>query len=178
MIVIVMGVSGSGKSSLGQALAAKMDWTFIEGDDRHPAANRAKMAAGIPLSDADRWPWLDALAAEATRIEAEGGTPVLACSALRRAYRERLRASGSHVCFLHLTGPRETIAGRMAKRTGHYMPLALLDSQLATLEPAAADEMDVWTLPIDAPVEQIAEKVAAAFTSTTSIGSPLLNISR
>ena len=141
-----MGVSGCGKSSLGAALATTLALPFTDADDLHPAANRAKMAAGQPLTDADRWPWLQAVGAV---LASNAG--VVACSALRRAYRDRLRDAAGPVQFLHLVAPREVIAERLAARRGHFMPLALLDSQLATLEPLAPAEG--WTLNVNGPQE-------------------------
>jgi carbohydrate kinase (thermoresistant glucokinase family) len=144
MRLVVMGVSGCGKSSLGAALATALVLPFTDADDLHPAANRAKMAAGQPLTDNDRWPWLQAVGAV---LAAEAG--VVACSALRQAYRDRLRAAAGPVQFLHLVAPREVIAERLAARRGHFMPIALLDSQLATLEPLAPGEG--WTLEVSGP---------------------------
>lgn len=141
-----MGVSGCGKSSLGAALAAALALPFTDADDLHPAANRAKMAAGQPLTDADRWPWLQAVGAVLA-----GGAGMVACSALRRTYRDRLREAAGPVQFLHLVAPRKVIAKRLATRQGHFMPLALLDSQLATLEPLAPGEG--WTLEVSGPQE-------------------------
>ena len=155
MIVVVMGVCGSGKTSVGRLIAQRMDWRFIEGDDLHPEANRQKMAAGTPLSDDDRWPWLDRIAGEMRRIHKEGGSMVVACSALRRAYRDRLRGCGADVRFLHLTGSSELLRVRMEQRRGHFMPPGLLDSQLATLEPADAAET-VHDLDIAEDVETLA----------------------
>ena len=136
MIVVVMGVSGCGKSTVGEALAASLGWRFLDADDFHPPANVAKMAAGTPLVDEDRWPWLDRLAAEMRAINAGGGDAVLACSALRQAYRDRLAAAGD-VRFVHLAGDLPTIAARLASRQHRYMPQSLLASQFATLEPPA-----------------------------------------
>jgi carbohydrate kinase (thermoresistant glucokinase family) len=136
MIVVVMGVSGCGKSTVGEALAATLGWRFLDADDFHPPANVAKMAAGTPLADADRWPWLDRLAAEMRAINAAGGHAVLACSALRQAYRDRLAAAGD-VHFVHLAGDLPTIAARLEARQHRYMPPTLLASQFATLEPPA-----------------------------------------
>ena len=153
MIVVLMGVSGSGKTVVGQALAAELGWPFFDGDDFHPPANVAKMAAGIPLTDLDRAPWLDRLAAEMGAIERAGGSAVLACSALKAAYRDRLAIAGD-VRFVHLKGDRATIASRVAARTGHYMPAALVDSQFAALEPPA-DAIDIDV------VLPVAEQVAA-----------------
>ena len=143
MIVVLMGVSGSGKTVVGQALAAELGWPFFDGDDFHPPANVAKMAAGTPLDDADRWPWLDRLASEMAAVNARGGNAVLACSALRQAYRDRLCRAGD-VRFVHLEGDPETIAARLAARSHRYMPPTLLASQFATLEaPADAIVVDV-----------------------------------
>jgi gluconokinase len=136
MIVVVMGVSGCGKSTVGEALAESLGWRFLDADDFHPPANVAKMAAGTPLVDEDRWPWLDRLAAEMRAINAGGGDAVLACSALRQAYRDRLAAAGD-VHFVHLAGDLPTIAARLAARQHRYMPQSLLASQFATLEPPA-----------------------------------------
>jgi gluconokinase len=146
MRLVVMGVSGCGKSSLGTALAAALALPFTDADDLHPATNRAKMAAGQPLTDADRWPWLKAVG---TVLAANAG--VVACSALRRSYRDRLRDTAGPVQFLHLVAPREVIAERLAAPRGHFMPLALLDSQLATLEPVTPAEG--WTLNVNGPQE-------------------------
>jgi gluconokinase len=143
VIVVVMGVSGSGKTVVGQALAAELGWPFFDADDFHPEANVAKMAAGTPLTDDDRWPWLDRLAAEMAVIDKRGGNAVLACSALRQVYRERISRAGD-VRYVHLAGDHDTIAARLAARTHHYMPPSLLASQLATLEaPADAIVSDV-----------------------------------
>ena len=140
-LVVVMGVAGCGKSTVGAALAGRLAKPFLDADDYHPPANVEKMSHGIPLTDADRWPWLDRLA-EALRAHAEtAGMAIAACSALRRAYRERLVATaGESILFVFLQGSRDIIAKRMAARTDHFMPTALLDSQFATLEPPATDE--------------------------------------
>jgi carbohydrate kinase (thermoresistant glucokinase family) len=157
-VVVVMGVSGSGKSTVARLLAQRLGWELQEGDDLHPAANVAKMAAGHPLTDEDRWPWLDKVAGW-IRAHTSSGTPgVITCSALRRSYRDRLRGDG--VVFLHLAGTREAIAGRMAARTGHFMPPALLDSQLATLEDPGPDE-NVITGDITQPPEAIVDDAVA-----------------
>ncbi|AXA93000.1 gluconokinase [Massilia sp. YMA4] len=135
-----MGVSGCGKSSVGIALAQALGVRFVEGDQYHPAANVAKMAAGIPLTDDDRKEWLHSLQAEISAAAAAGTGLVVSCSALKRRYRDLLRAGDPALRFAHLDGSRELIAARMAARQGHYMPLSLLDSQLATLEPLQDDE--------------------------------------
>ena len=137
---VVMGVSGCGKSEVGARLAQALGVEFIEGDRFHSAANVAKMSAGVPLTDADRDGWLRQLAAELARVCAEGRGVVLSCSALKRAYRDILRSSGCALRFVHLSGTRDTLAARMRARSGHFMPLSLLDSQLRDLEPLQADE--------------------------------------
>jgi len=152
--LIIMGVSGSGKTVIGRLLATKLGATFEDGDDFHPPANKAKMSAGTPLNDDDRWPWYAVLR---QRIEAmRNATPVyiLACSALKPIYRDRLRArdSGETLRFVLLDGSRELIAARMAARKGHFMPLSLLESQLATLEPTS----DLLRVSIDGTPEEIA----------------------
>lgn len=153
--VVVMGVSGCGKSSVGEALGALLGIPYFDGDDLHPAENVARMAAGEPLTDADRWPWLDRVAA----VLAERAPVIVGCSALKRAYRDRIRAgAGGPVRFVHLAGSRALIEDRMAARTGHFMPAALLDSQFATLEPPGPDE--ALTLDVAAPVEALAAEAA------------------
>jgi len=157
MIVVLMGVSGSGNTALGQALAADLGWPFFDGDDFHPEANVAKMAAGTPLVDEDRWPWLDRLATEMAAVNARGADAVFACSALKEAYRDRFRRADD-VRFVHLNGDYDTIAARLAARSHRYMPPTLLASQFATLEePKDAIVVDVR----DAIPAQIA-KIRAA----------------
>ncbi|MCT2594485.1 gluconokinase [Streptomyces sp. N2-109] len=136
-VVVVMGVAGTGKTTVGRLLAAELGVPYAEADAFHPPANIAKMTAGTPLDDADRAPWLDAIGDWAER-HASGG--VVSCSALKRAYRDRLRAAAPELFFLHLTGPRGLIAERLAARRDHFMPSALLDSQYATLERLEPDE--------------------------------------
>jgi gluconokinase len=143
VIVVLMGVSGCGKTAVGQALAADLGWPFLDGDDFHPASNVAKMAAGTPLTDADRWPWLDRLAAEMAAINARGADAVVACSALKESYRDRFARAGD-VRYVHLKGDHDTIAARLAGRSHRYMPPTLLASQFATLEePGEAIVVDV-----------------------------------
>lgn len=137
---VVMGVSGCGKSSVGAQLAEALDVPFLEGDAYHSAANVAKMSAGVPLTDDDRADWLQALHAEIHAARLHGRGVVLSCSALKRRYRDLLRAADPALRFAHLAGPRELIADRMAARKDHYMPTTLLDSQLAALEPLQEDE--------------------------------------
>ncbi|MEM1399837.1 MAG: gluconokinase [Pseudomonadota bacterium] len=159
--VVVMGVSGSGKSSVGELLAEKLGVPFIDGDNFHPKANVDKMAAGIPLTDEDRWPWLDILGTKIRELaQAEGGV-VLAASSLRRVYRERMiSASGENIMFAHLDGSAEVIGARMANRKGHYMPPSLLESQLATLEPPEPDENAI-ALSIEEPPTAIVAQILA-----------------
>lgn len=140
---VVMGVSGSGKSTLARSLADELGADFIEGDALHPPANIARMATGVPLTDADRFDWLRSLAAELQRAREDGRSVVLACSALKRIYRDLLRAADPELLFLHLDGATELLESRMRARSGHYMPVSLLQSQLDTLEPPGADERAV-----------------------------------
>jgi gluconokinase len=158
-VVVVMGVSGAGKSTVGALLAERLGVPYAEADAFHSPANVAKMAAGVPLDDDDRLPWLDAIGAWAFAHRAGGG--VVSCSALKRSYRDRLRAAAPGLLFLHLSGDRELIAGRMAARAGHFMPASLLDSQLATLEPLQADEAGV-TIGVELGPEEIARRAAEA----------------
>jgi gluconokinase len=160
-----MGVTGVGKTTVGRLLADRLGARFLEGDAFHPPANVAKMRAGIPLEDADRWPWLETLRAELARELAKGATVVLACSALKRAYRDLLRRAGPEVRFVHLVGPEELVARRLAGRRGHYMPPSLLPSQLATLEDPVG-EPDVLREPIDRPPEAIVASILARLGAT------------
>jgi gluconokinase len=138
--IVVMGVSGTGKTTIGRRLARKLDRDFVEGDDLHPTANVAQMRAGVPLTDAERLPWLRLVRDAMSHAGAEGRPTVVACSALRRSYRDLLRTADGGVRFVHLVVPRDELAHRLAHREGHFMPASLLDSQLATLEPLEADE--------------------------------------
>jgi gluconokinase len=166
MIVVVMGVCGCGKTSVGRQMAERKGWDFIEGDDLHPVANKQKMAAGTPLEDADRWPWLDRIVASAREIDAAGGSVIIACSALKRIYRDRLRRAGPDVRFVFLDGDRELIGARVRNRRDHFMPEGLLDSQLATLEPPGADEV-VYRFNVALPVARIAADAGDALQSTS-----------
>ncbi len=155
--IVIMGVSGCGKTSVGEALAARLGILYQDGDDLHPAANVEKMRAGIPLTDDDRMPWLDRVAGELRA----GAPMIIGCSALKRAYRDRIRAgAGGPVTFVHLAGSRDLIAGRMALRKGHYMPLSLLDSQFAALEAPGPDE--AVTVQIDQSLGAIVDEIAGA----------------
>lgn len=136
MAIVVMGVSGSGKSTVATALAGRLDRAYLDADDLHPVINVAKMARGEPLTDVDRAPWLDAVAAW---IDAHGAS-VVACSALRRAYRDRLRVARRAVTFVHLDPPADVLRSRLTHRQGHFMPASQLAGQLATLEPLEPDE--------------------------------------
>ncbi len=142
-IVIAMGVSGSGKSTVASELARRNGWTLLEGDAFHPQANIAKMQAGTPLTDADRLPWLHAIAAEIDVLRARGESAVVACSALKRAYRDILIGDRPDVVLLYLRGSRALIGARMAARKNHFMPAGLLDSQFATLEEPGPDERPI-----------------------------------
>lgn len=161
LAVIVMGVSGSGKSTLGARLAAALRCPFLEGDLFHAATAVARMRAGHPLTDEDRWPWLDRLGAAVGRVVAADGVAVAACSALKRSYRERLAAAiDVPVRFVLLDGGRDELARRLEARAGHYMPASLLASQLATLERPAADE-PALVLAADRPTPQACAEVLA-----------------
>jgi gluconokinase len=157
--LIVMGVSGSGKTTIASRLAARLGWTFEDGDRFHPASNVAKMAAGHPLTDEDRWPWLQAIADEIDAVCQRGGHVVIACSALKRTYRDLLVHGRSDVRLIFLDGTQAVIADRLARRKGHFMPPGLLDSQFKTLELPKSDENPV-TVSIDAPVEAIVDEIA------------------
>jgi len=153
-----MGVAGCGKSTVGAALAAAMQAVYIDGDDLHPPGNIAKMAKGLALDDADRAPWLDLVG---QRLALGPAPIIVGCSALKRLYRDRIRAAGGAVVFVHLAGSRAVIEARMAARTGHFMPLSLLDSQFAALEPPAPDEASV-TVDIDQPLESVVSAIQSA----------------
>ena len=158
--LIVMGVSGSGKSTVAVRLAEQLGWTFEDGDRFHPASNVAKMSAGRPLTDEDRWPWLQAIADEIDRVARNSGHVVIACSALKRAYRELLVHGRDDVRIVFLDGTKTLIADRLAHRKDHFMPPGLLDSQFKTLEPPEPSEHPI-TVSIDAPVEVIVQNIIA-----------------
>ncbi|MEV7423213.1 MULTISPECIES: gluconokinase [unclassified Streptomyces] len=158
-VVVVMGVAGTGKTTVGPLLADALGVPYAEGDDFHPPANIAKMSAGTPLEDSDRWPWLEAIGLWAHGRAGLGG--VVSSSALKRAYRDRLRAEAPGAVFLHLTGDRPLIERRMGQRKGHFMPTALLDSQFATLENLGADEAGV-AVDVSGTPEEITERAVAA----------------
>lgn len=154
--IVIMGVAGCGKSSVGEALSARLGIPYRDGDDLHTPAAVAKMRAGTPLTDDDRWPWLDRVAT----VLATEAPVIVGCSALKRAYRDRIRqGAGGPVRFVYLAGSRALIAGRMAARTGHYMPTSLLDSQFAALEPPGPEE--ALTVDIDQPLAAIVDAILA-----------------
>jgi gluconokinase len=161
LFVVVMGVSGSGKTTLGRGIAERLHWRFQEGDELHPAANVEKMSRGEPLTDDDRWPWLDAIGDWLDARTREGESAVLTCSALRRAYRDRLRAGRPGVRFCHVVASAETLGARLEHRRGHYMPASLLPSQLATLEPLDDDERGVQVAAEGEPAVVLAEALRA-----------------
>src|SRR6185503_420658 len=151
--IVMMGVSGSGKTTVGEALARRLGVPFRDADEFHPKSNVEKMSAGIPLTDADRWPWLDAIAS-AIRETPRGAGIVVSCSALKRVYRDRIFPSAVRpIAFVHLDGPKAALAERLKGRKGHFFPPSLLDSQLATLEPLTADE-PAMRVSIELPVSK------------------------
>jgi gluconokinase len=156
--LVVMGVSGSGKSTIAERLAARLGWRFEDADRFHPPANVAKMSAGYPLTDEDRWPWLQAIADEIDRTCKASERAVVACSALKHAYRDILVHGRDDVRIVFLNGTQDLIAGRLAARKGHFMPPGLLASQFKTLEPPQAGERPV-TVSIDASVETIVDDI-------------------
>lgn len=169
--LIVMGVSGSGKSTIAAALADKLGWRSADGDQFHPPANVAKMSAGQPLDDADRWPWLQAIADEIDRVIAAGGQIVIACSALKRVYRDLLVHGRADVGLVHLDGSEALIAARMKQRRDHFMPPSLLQSQFATLEPPAPQEHAI-TAPIDRSVAATVAAIVEQLHATQAARAP------
>ena len=157
-VVVVMGVSGSGKTTIAAGLARDAGWTLLEGDSFHPPANVAKMHAGTPLTDDDRWPWLQAIEAEIDRWRAAGISGVVACSALKRSYRDLLIDGRPDVVLVYLQGSRALIGERMAARHGHFMPAALLDSQFATLEEPAPEERAI-VAPVGPPPDAVIQDI-------------------
>lgn len=157
-IAVIMGVSGSGKTTVAGLLARRRGWSLVEGDAFHPRANVEKMAAGIPLTDEDRWPWLRAIAAEIDARRARGESSVVASSVLRRAYRVILIGDRSDVLLVYLKGSKELISARLKSRRGHFMPPSLLDSQFATLEEPGPDETPI-VLSIGPPAEAIVDEL-------------------
>ncbi len=156
--LVLMGVSGSGKSTIAEALAERIGWRCEDGDKFHPESNVAKMSAGHPLTDEDRWPWLKAIADEIDRLCGKGQRAVVACSALKRAYRDVLVHGRADVRIVFLDGTQELIAARLASRKGHFMPAGLLDSQFRTLQRPVPTEHSV-TVSIDASVDAIVDDI-------------------
>lgn len=171
LAIIVMGVSGAGKSTVAAALAAHLGFSVEDADAYHPPANIAKMHAGIPLTDDDRWPWLQAIADAIDRKAAAGTPVVIACSALKRAYRDVLVHGRDDVRFVYLKGSRDLIAERLVRRSDHFMPTSLLDSQFATLEEPTPDEHAV-VADIDAPVDDIVGAIVARLSGRRAPHSP------
>jgi gluconokinase/shikimate kinase len=167
-VLVIMGVSGSGKSTVAGMLAGRLGWDLAEGDDMHPPANVAKMAAGHPLDDADRWPWLDQIAVW-IREHAEAGRPgIITCSALKKSYRDVLR--GDHVVFVDLVGTHDQIAARLTARHGHFMPAGMLDSQIETLEPPSAEE-DAIRIDVTASSYEASEQIISRLHLMGSVAS-------
>ena len=164
-LIVVMGVSGAGKSTVGAALAQLLGVNFTDADSLHPAANVAKMAAGTPLTDDDRWPWLDLVGRALAQAPPDG--LVLACSALKRTYRDAIRAAAPDARFVHLAVPREVLGDRVANRPGHFMPATLVDSQLEVLEPLGSDESGI-VVNSEGGVEATAERALAAMGTSVS----------
>lgn len=166
-IIVVMGVSGCGKTTVGRALAETLGCGFAEGDDYHPPANVAKMRDGVALSDADRRPWLERMADDVARWDAAGESKVLSCSALKKSYRQILAGGSARLRFLYLKGTEPTIRARLEARRGHYMPASLLRSQFAALEEPDAEE-PVLTLDAAESPERIVEQALAAFDAASA----------
>ncbi|WP_042401853.1 gluconokinase [Streptacidiphilus carbonis] len=162
--VVVMGVSGVGKSTVARLLSERLALPYAEADDFHPPANIAKMAAGTPLDDSDRRPWLEAIGAWLQQHDDAGTGGVATCSALKRRYRDTLRAACPDLWFLHLAGGHDLVADRIGHRTGHFMPPALLDSQYSALEPLAADECGA-VLDVGPPAEALVEEAVRLLTT-------------
>ena len=161
MQVVVMGVSGTGKTTVARGLAQHLGWDLVEGDDLHPAANVAKMAAGHPLTDEDRWPWLRSIGERLSAEAAAGRSVVVTCSALRRAYRDLLREGRPDVVFCHLVADPRLLADRVERRTDHFMPASLLASQLAALDPLEPDEKGVTVDAVGESEEVVARALDA-----------------
>src|ERR1700692_3320502 len=168
-ILILMGVSGSGKTTIAAELAKRLGWPMLEGDALHPPANIAKMSAGMPLTDEDRWPWLRAIAAKIESWRASGSSGIVTCSALKRAYRDLLVGGHDDVRLVYLRGEQSLIAERVAARHGHFMPAGLLDSQFAALEEPTPDERPI-TIHIGQPAEAIVAGIINVFKVQQAAG--------
>ena len=164
-VIVLMGVAGSGKSTIGTALSQRLGWPYADADEFHPAANVAKMSAGQPLTDEDRWPWLAAIAAHIDKARLEGRHAIVSCSALKRIYRDILVGGRDDVRLVLLDGTKDEIFARMSARKDHFMPLSLLESQFATLERPDADERPIVVSINGSPVE-IAEAIVASLSAT------------
>ncbi len=160
-VIVVMGVSGSGKTTIGALLAGRLGWAFADGDDLHPQANVAKMRGGTPLTDNDRWPWLDEIASWIDTRRSTGTPGVVTCSALKRIYRDRLLAGRSDVRLVYLHGSFDVVAMRQAARQGHFMPSSLIESQFATLEAPGSDENPL-AIAVDLPPGDIVSEIVAS----------------
>lgn len=176
VIVVVMGVSGSGKTIIGSALAEALGARFAEGDKFHPPENISRMSAGMPLRDEDRWGWLDAIAVEISNAERNGEKLVVACSALKRVYRDRLRRVSRNLRFVYLEIAHDAAAVRVAARKGHFMPASLVDSQFADLEPPIAGEnavtLDATMSPAEIVAHAVPELLASGPTPASSVLEP------
>ena len=158
--IVIMGVSGSGKTTISTLLSEQLGWTAAEADEFHPEANIAKMSAGIPLTDEDRWPWLDSIRNWMSSQAGTGHSTIVTCSALKHSYRDVLATASGEVHFIHLNGDAAVLSERMKTRSGHFMPASLLPSQLSTLEPLADDEPGL-VIDILKPPTEIAEEILA-----------------
>jgi gluconokinase len=165
-VAVVMGVSGSGKTTIAEGVARREGWRLVEGDDFHPPANIAKMQSGTPLTDQDRWPWLRAIAREIDAMRARGESAVIASSALKRAYRDIMIGDRPDVALVYLKGSKDLIARRMAARKGHFMPPTLLDSQFATLEEPGEGERPI-VVSIERPPDEIVDEVVRKLRERT-----------
>ena len=174
-ILVIMGVSGTGKSTIAAILAERLGWEIGEGDDLHPAANVAKMAAGEALTDDDRWPWLDLVADWVSERSTAGRPGIITCSALKKSYRDRLR--DPNVVFVHLSGTKEQIGRRLSARNGHFMPLSLLDSQFATLEAPGADEQRL-VVDVMRPPAEVGGDIIRRLGLSDTAGSVALSLAR
>ena len=169
LVIVVMGVAGSGKSTIGSMLARRLDWQFADANSFHPAANVEKMSRGVPLTDADRHPWLEAIAAWMDRLGREARHGIVACSALKRSYRRLLVGAGRDVRIVYLKGEQALIAARMAARSGHFMPVGLLESQFRTLEEPGADENPL-VVSIAAPPQDLVDAILLQLRPPSSAG--------
>jgi len=161
-VFIIMGVSSTGKSTIGYSLAEKINAKFIDGDDLHPKENILKMSSGLPLIDGDRIPWLERIRDAAFSIEMKNETAVIVCSALKRQYRQQICDGNQHITFLHLHGDFELVKKRMEDRNGHFMPIKLLQNQFSTLEVPQEDEINVIRIDIDGCLEEVVERCIIA----------------